>query len=322
LKQLIYITGSGRSGSTLLDMLLNTNPDVAALGEVHRFSMNIDSKEEAHKCTCGMPVAECRFWQDVIKKLKEKGVDPCSMQTTWSWNSQVGIDADGINIEEKIAPSSFFQRINVFNIFMAAGFGSVAVKMASFLSSFKRGKKVFEDSWLLYEAVSDVAGKNIIVDGTKSPGRLMGLAEINPKNIPVKVIYLCRDGRAVVHARMKRQGVSVSKAAKIWRLEHLKIQRALRVSGLSFIKVKYEDLCANPDLVMKSIFEFSGTNSNEMDCNFRGGSHSLGGNPMRKRTNENEIVLNEKWRKELTCKELKIFNRVAEGINEGLGYSS
>lgn len=322
LKELLYITGSGRSGSTLLDMLLNTNPDIAALGEVHRFSMNINSKEEAHKCTCGASVGDCHFWMGVVEGLKKKGIDPGALRTTWDWNHQVGVDEDGINIKEKIAPSNILHRVNLFNVLLAAGFGAVAVRFASCFSFLNRGKKIFEDSWLLYKAVSDVSGKNVIVDGTKSPGRLMGLARINPENVPIKVVYLCRDGRAVVHARMKRQRVSMKKAAKIWRLEHLKIQRALRVSELPFIKVKYEELCENTDFVMKKVFDFSSAEKSEINLSFREGSHSLGGNPMRKRVNEDRIIINEKWKSELSSKDLKVFNKIAGPMNENLGYKN
>lgn len=320
LKELLYITGSGRSGSTLLDMLMNTNPDIAALGEVHRFSMNVGSKEDAHKCTCGESIADCEFWRNVIEGLKEKGVNPHSLNTTWAWNHQIGVDDDGINIKENVAPDSIFQRFNIFNAMLAVGLGKIAVRLADYSLFFEKGKKIFEDSWLLYETVSERAGKGVVVDGTKTPGRLMGLAAVNPSGTPVKVIYLCRDGRAVTHARMLRQGVSMKKAAKIWRLEHVKIQRALRTYGLPFISIKYEDLCLDPSSAMDKVFEFSSANKSAMNLNFREGSHSLGGNPMRKRMEENRIVLNERWKSELSSDDLLTFKSVAGKMNEKLGY--
>ncbi|WP_375177559.1 sulfotransferase [Marinobacter mobilis] len=321
MKELLYITGSGRSGSTLFDMLLNTNPDIAALGEVHRFSMNIDSKEEAHKCTCGKSIMDCDFWQDIIEVMELKGLDPHSINTTWHWNHSVGVDDDGINIKEKVAPTNIFQRLNIFNVFLGLGLGKLLLVAARYFPLFRRSIKIFEDSWMLYEAVSQSSGKGVVVDGTKTPGRLMGLAAINPSNVPLKVIYLCRDGRAVAHARMGRQNLGMRQAAKIWRLEHQKIQRALRVYGLPFIVIKYEDLCSDPHSVMKKVFNFSSARDSEIDLDFRSGSHSLGGNPMRKRLKEKEIILNEKWKTGLSKSDLEIFDEVAGEMNEKLGYT-
>ncbi|WP_375175142.1 sulfotransferase [Pseudooceanicola sp.] len=61
--RLIYILGSGRSGSTVLERVLNSSPRVVALGEVHALWR---LPVERLRCACGAAVPECGFWQAVL----------------------------------------------------------------------------------------------------------------------------------------------------------------------------------------------------------------------------------------------------------------
>jgi hypothetical protein len=57
--KLVYIGGYGRSGSTLLEYLLTTSPEVVACGEVERHLRRFGR----HKtCTCGRRLKECPVW--------------------------------------------------------------------------------------------------------------------------------------------------------------------------------------------------------------------------------------------------------------------
>lgn len=57
--KLIYIGGFGRSGSTLLEYLLTSNPDVVACGEVARHLRRLRTQK---KCTCGVAAKDCSVW--------------------------------------------------------------------------------------------------------------------------------------------------------------------------------------------------------------------------------------------------------------------
>jgi len=57
--KLVYIGGYGRSGSTLLEYLLTTHPEVVGCGEVERHLRRFAK----HKvCTCGRPAKKCPVW--------------------------------------------------------------------------------------------------------------------------------------------------------------------------------------------------------------------------------------------------------------------
>jgi len=57
--ELLYIGGYGRSGSTLLESLLATRPDVLACGEV----VCCLRKRVERRCTCGKPRQKCDVWR-------------------------------------------------------------------------------------------------------------------------------------------------------------------------------------------------------------------------------------------------------------------
>ena len=64
--KVIYIAGLYHTGSTLLDMILGSLPNVIGLGEVFK---GLHDKFEDH-CTCGQRVEDCDFWGRVLKKIK------------------------------------------------------------------------------------------------------------------------------------------------------------------------------------------------------------------------------------------------------------
>lgn len=59
----IYIIGSGRSGSTVMERVLNSAPRVCGIGEVHAL-WRLDAS--GLLCSCGQPVPVCGFWRATL----------------------------------------------------------------------------------------------------------------------------------------------------------------------------------------------------------------------------------------------------------------
>lgn len=67
--KVLYIVGLGRSGSTLVDILLDSHTRVRSLGGVRRLARYA----EARQCACGAPsFRECDFWSRVEQRLHER----------------------------------------------------------------------------------------------------------------------------------------------------------------------------------------------------------------------------------------------------------
>ncbi len=74
--RVIYIAGTSHSGSTLLDLMLNAHPDIAAAGELlklnRQFKEQADRKRALVPCSCGAPsLRDCPFWSAVDAHARE-----------------------------------------------------------------------------------------------------------------------------------------------------------------------------------------------------------------------------------------------------------
>ena len=68
--RLVYITGKGHSGSTLLDMLIGSHSECITLGEIHQLTLKAEGV-----CACGAAnYRECEFWRDVDSRLRADGL--------------------------------------------------------------------------------------------------------------------------------------------------------------------------------------------------------------------------------------------------------
>lgn len=61
--KIIYIAGYGRSGSTLLDIILGVNSSIFSMGEVASIFSEIQND---HFCSCGDKIKECQVWKTVL----------------------------------------------------------------------------------------------------------------------------------------------------------------------------------------------------------------------------------------------------------------
>lgn len=66
--RLLFIASLGRSGSTLLDLLLGANPQMVGLGEVWK-TLRL-AGEDQHTCTCGAPGLECPVWGAILESRR------------------------------------------------------------------------------------------------------------------------------------------------------------------------------------------------------------------------------------------------------------
>jgi len=68
---IIYIMGSGRSGSTLLSNMLGTQAEIVCSGEVYNYKNFFESAvSKARLCSCGEKLNECGYWRTVREKIK------------------------------------------------------------------------------------------------------------------------------------------------------------------------------------------------------------------------------------------------------------
>ena len=71
--KIVYILGSGRSGSTILDMLLGNHEDIESFGELANIATAGWINNEY--CSSGVRVNDSPFWNSVKSRFLEKAND-------------------------------------------------------------------------------------------------------------------------------------------------------------------------------------------------------------------------------------------------------
>ena len=254
--QSIYIMGTGRSGSTVLEILLSENDDVCSVGELtHIFE---DGFEGDKPCACGARFSRCEFWSRVQERLS-------------------------------YSPGEFRQYSNLFNSvdwhkgFLKLIFGSFSKKD---LDAYKQINRQ------LYDSCTSVSGKKIIVDSSKYPARAIMLHKIYDTS--AKIICLTRSPEGLLEAFQKTGVEQPAKspftvfAYYVYVLLCCRLV-ALRTNNVLFIT--FETLKAHPVETINRLETFTGIAFEQTKRNLEDNiaftpGHIITGNRLR---NENHI---------------------------------
>jgi hypothetical protein len=68
--KVVFILGSGYSGTTLLDLILGSHSRMIGLGEIHAKAFD-PFLNENQLCTCLFRARECHFWSKVLTRLRD-----------------------------------------------------------------------------------------------------------------------------------------------------------------------------------------------------------------------------------------------------------
>lgn len=302
---LVYVAASERSGSTLLELLLNNGSSIQSVGEVHRLALYARTGREP--CTCGEPIVRCPFWRRVEDEARQAlGVGP---DTPLLGEGELMLRAGAVgrlgDAAEKAALLVGSRRF----------FGAVLRHLAQ-----AHGDAI-ERSLFWHAMVRRATGCPIILDSSKDVRRMKALYLADPE--PFRVIRLFRDGRAVAASTTERRHISMEHAAREWsEVQHRLDLALLTVPRERVHTVHYEELCASPHTVIARVCAFLQIPFEPQMLELRKAeAHGVGGNPMRFRREERQIRLDERWRAELDPSDLVTFDRIAGKANAAYGYS-
>ena len=72
-QKIVFILGLSRVGSTMLDLVLGSNPKFVGLGEIFQvIRPDMNRYERNEQCSCGNLTRQCPFWGVVAAELKKK----------------------------------------------------------------------------------------------------------------------------------------------------------------------------------------------------------------------------------------------------------
>jgi hypothetical protein len=275
----LNIVGYGRSGSTLLDLVLGQLPGFTSVGELtFLWERGVIGNQ---LCGCGEPFGDCRFWQDV------------GGEAFGGWER---VDAAAM-----LSLKRSVERQRLIPLMAAP---RVARRYQARLGTYADVLRT------VYEAVRTVAGARVVVDSSKLPSNAFLLRRV--PGLDVRYAHLVRDSRGVAFSwqrRVVRPEITGSttymprygalRASAEWAFHNL----LLHSLGGRRALLTYENLVRDPRRNVASVLEQLGLPAADHDLAFIGPdsvdlepTHSVAGNPMRFVHGPVELRLDEDWR--------------------------
>lgn len=284
LPRILYLTGLGRSGSTLLDNILDQIDGIFTAGELHFLWDR--SLLDNRLCACGQPFDRCPLWRDVMAAFDADGdpVDPRRL----------------VAIRERFTPLAALAA-------RARGRSAAAsAEVAPYVAAMER----------LYRAIHRVTGCRAIVDSSKSPA--MGFLVESTRGFEFAVVQVLRDSRAAAYAWSKHKvydpsgetpmlmtQMSSSRSSRLWLKWNLAAELLWRRWPGGYLRLRYEDFVAEPRQTVERVASLAlGEAPSELP--FRAPAevelatnHSVAGNPSRFKTGTVSLRSDDAWRREL-----------------------
>lgn len=276
--KVVSIVSACRSGSTLLDMLLGSVDGFFSAGELRELWER--GVVQQRRCGCGLSVSECPVWSKVLTAPSLSSLDP----------------GDIVHWQHSVARVRHTRRL------LKAGKATTRDPKLSQLT---------ETMAALYETTGKVTGARVIVDSSKRPADA-ALAALLP-GTQTYVIHLVRDPRAVAYSRrrrkpefdhesraeMERTNIARSAANWLW-LNSVASTIPHYAPTVPFLRVRYEDLLADPEAWLQRILTFVGepdaTATVHDGVAHLGPNHTVSGNPSRFSTGTIDLRADEEWR--------------------------
>jgi Sulfotransferase family len=286
--EVLYFTGWGRSGSTLLTNLLGELDSYFCAGELAAIS------EPGMLCGCGEAVVACPFWRPILDGV-EAATGPLDMPELKRMRLAQAPPrrVPGMLLQRTLTPE---QR------HLAARFDA------------------------LYAGMARTTGARVIVDNSKDPGLAALLARTLERMAFVHLVRDPRASAYSwaknPHGGLPRFGLAHSSLRWLeWNgFGDLAIRRHRH------LRVRYEDFVADPRAVLRAITAVAGTGTVPDDLVVDGAvrigpNHTVGGNPGRFRTGMVSLKADEAWRDGLSAAERKLVTALALPLLHRYGYA-
>lgn len=293
----VFIASRSFSGSTLLSLLMGAHAEVATVGELTGLL------RPQYPCSCGAAIVDCPMWKRVTAAMNRRGqpFDLCNFDLSFDRGKNI--------LSQRLLSRPLHSRL------ADAARDRILQRWPRHTTHLAR---IGDRNRAMIESLLEVTGKSAFVDASKDPMRILHLART--PGISLRVIHLVRDARASVNSTRKNIGHSAAAAALQWRLAHHSIELNLKRTGVPAMRMRYEDLCADPLPVLNEAFELCGAPPLIDVPDYRAVEHHILGNRMRL-ASSSRITVDESWKAELNDATLRIVDRIAGRVNRGYGYA-
>jgi Sulfotransferase family len=276
--KVLYIAGSGRSGTTLLDRILGQLDGFFSAGELENIWQRGVLADR--RCGCGLPFSRCPIWTAILRR------------------AYGGLD--GVDAPRMVALSRKYTGLKQVLPALAHGTPAADPDTSMYRETLQR----------LYQAAQQETGCRVIVDSSKAPLYAKQLSTL--PGIDLYLVHLVRDPRATAHSfqrqkklpdfgderLMQRQPPHVSSRRWTWVATATEI--LWRGNPDRYLRVRYEDFVREPQATVRRIAALANEVpealpfSSQTTVRLRP-THSVSGNPNRFTTGSVEVRADDEW---------------------------
>ncbi len=303
--RVLYLAGSGRSGSTVVSNILGQLPRTFAAGELRYLWQR--GVEQDHLCGCGKAFSSCPVWTAVMKRVREADASP----------------TDEAAIGRRLRTRLRLARLPGAIVRGALGRRPLAAHADDEVIAH------------LYRAIAQEADADLIIDGSKLPPYALLLRQ--QPGIELFVLHLVRDPRASAFswlrhkptqdtaegAEMQRQ--ETWKSSLLWTVWNLTVARFWKDGGPRVCRLRYEDFVADPVGQLSRVATMVGADPDQLpfvgpDRVQLAPTHSVAGNPNRHDTGVVRLRSDDQWRTAMTRRDRAIVTVVTVPGLRRFGY--
>ena len=285
----LFIGGLGRSGSTLLDLLLGSQEGFCAVGELSAIWRR--GLIENELCGCGAAFLDCPFWSEVGR------------HAFGGWET---VDGQAMAaLQRSVDRNRYIPMMT--GLLRRPWYERELVRYSSMMAR-------------LYRAIATASASSVVVDSTKHASSAFMLARSS--EIDLRIVHLVRDARGVAHSWTKavRKPEVTAGAAYLDRYRPVRIGarwlgynalfHAVRRPSVPSVFVRYEDLVRAPEEWLGRIIRLAGRGSHPEHLTGIDdgraevtGSHTIAGNPMRFSSKTLRLAVDDAWRRDMQPKD-------------------
>jgi sulfotransferase family protein len=287
--KVLFIAGTGRNGSTLLEKVLSQIDNFFSVGEIHNIWERGVIQDQL--CGCGVRHSHCAMW----KRIHQNAYGQINIEKAKKW----------YDIKQK---STKLRRVfsHIVNYDHKTD-----ITLNEYLNTLDK----------LYCSVALCANCEVIIDSSKSP-MYLALLRLLP-SLDVYTLHVVRDPRAVTYSWLNPKpsndpyappmmGVmQLWTSIQVWNIWNMLIEYFGRKGLGNYLFLRYEDFVAHPSLHLNEIQEFLDLNNrfnplNDSETISVKKTHTISGNPLRFETGTIKISEDRRWRNEMKNKDKAI----------------